>query len=473
MKKLFLRLVSLVTAASLAIGALIIPASAEGYAKKSLPKNDAITFVEDMGAGWNLGNAFDATNGNLANELDFETYWCGAKTTKALIKQVAASGFKTIRVPVSWHDHVDKNFNISSAWLKRVKEVVDWCLDENLYVILNVHHDVLEGYYYPNSKNYKTSEKFLTKVWEQLSEEFKDYDERLVFETINEPRLTGTNFEWWYDVWQPEKEALDALECINKLNQAALDTIRAGGGKNKTRYIMIPGYDTDGGQKGALQKYFKMPKDTVKNRLILDAHLYSISEKDYKGILDGLYKTFVSEGIPVSITEYGLNTEGYNYKKNGSIAEKKFADTAAYARSLGISLVVWDNNYNGEKGFQLINRADAKVTYPALVKALVENGTVKGSTATTATTKVKKPDVTVKKSGTSATLSWNKISGATKYKVYKYSNGKYTLVKTTTKTALKFKGLKKGKTYKYLVTACVNGKWTARSTKDIVTVKIS
>ena len=475
MNNILKKAVGIITAAALSLNALAITVFGEDYKKKELPDNEAISFVENMGAGWNLGNAFDAcSENNLPNEMDFEKYWCGAFTTKELIKKVASSGFKTIRIPVSWHNHVDKDFNISEKWMNRVKEVVDWSLDEGLYVIINIHHDVMKGYYYPDTKNYKTSEKYIKSIWSQLCKVFKDYDEKLVFETINEPRLTGTNFEWWYTFWNPEKEVIDALECINKLNQAAVDTIRSCGGKNANRYIMIPGYDTDGGEKGALSKYFKMPEDSVKNRLILSAHVYSISPRDYTKTLDGLFDTFVSNGIPVSITEYGLNSNGYNYRKNGDSAVKRMGDTAAYARSLGISLVVWDNNYDGEKGFRLIDRASAKVSYPEIVKALVENGTLKGSSSQ----KNGIPEVTVKTGKTSsgkntATLSWNKVDGATKYRVYKYSNGKYSLVKKSlTKTSLKLSGLKSGKTYKYLVLAYVDGKWTKRSVKNLVTVKI-
>lgn len=475
MNRFFKKAVSVLAAAALSLNALAVTAFGDGYEKKKLPDNEAIAFVENMGAGWNLGNAFDAVaDYNVSDEMNFETIWCGAKTTKELIKKVAASGYKTIRIPVSWRNHVDKNFNISEKWMNRVKEVVDWSIDEGLHVIINIHHDVKEGFYYPNTKYYSTSEKYLKRIWTQVCEVFKDYDEKLIFETINEPRLTGTNFEWWYNFYQPEAEVKDALECINKLNQVAVDTIRSCGGNNKTRYIMIPGYDTDGSEKGALSKFFKMPKDSVKNRLILSAHMYSISPRDYTKTLDGLYNTFVSKGIPVSVTEYGLNTNGYNYKKNGDIAVKRMSDTVAYARSLGISVVVWDNNYDGEKGFQLINRATATVTYPEIVKALVENGTVK----TDAPQKSDVPKVTVKTGKTSsgkntATLSWDKIEGATKYRVYKYSNGKYTLVKKSlTKTSLKISGLKTGSTYKYLILAYVDGKWTKRSTKNLVTVKI-
>ena len=278
MNKLLKKAAGVLTAAALSLNALAITVFGDGYEKKKLPDNEAIKFVEDMGAGWNLGNAFDAaSDNNLPNEMDFETTWCRAKTTKELIKQVAASGYKTIRIPVSWHNHVDKSFNISENWLSRVKEVVDWSLDEGLYVIINIHHDVMEGYYYPSSKYYKTSEKYIKKIWTQLSEIFKDYDEKLVFETINEPRLTGTNFEWWYSIWNPEKEVIDAFECINKLNQVAVDTIRSCGGNNKNRYIMVPGYDTDGEEKGALSKHSKMPMDSVKNRLILAARINSIA----------------------------------------------------------------------------------------------------------------------------------------------------------------------------------------------------
>ncbi len=112
MRNLFKRIACFIVSAAAAVTAMAVPASA-AYERKSIPDNDATRFVDSMGAGWNLGNAFDSVDCTwLSDKLDYEKGWCGVKTTKELIKTVKASGFKTIRVPVSWREHVDASFNI-------------------------------------------------------------------------------------------------------------------------------------------------------------------------------------------------------------------------------------------------------------------------------------------------------------------------------------------------------------------------
>lgn len=478
MRNIFKRFACFIVSAATAVTAMIVPASA-AYEQKSLSNNEAIKFVDSMGAGWNLGNAFDAVNCTwLSDKMDYETGWCGARTTRELIKTVKASGFSTIRVPVSWNDHVDNSFNIDKEWLDRVQEVVDWCLEEKLYVILNIHHDVEKGFYYPSSAEYKTSEKYIKTIWKQLSERFSDYGEELIFETINEPRLTGTNFEWWYDLNNVPAEAKDALDCINRLNQTALDTIRNAGGKNKNRYVMIPGYDTDGTNKGLCSQYFKMPTDTVKNRLIATTHIYTSKMGEFKYACNLAYDNFVSKGIPVVVGEYGLDTNGYKYG-DGKASAELLGEMVEYARSVGISTVIWDNN--AKDGFQFIDRATAKATYSNIIGAIVKSGkpalsssSSSGSSTKTETVKKNtKPVVKATAGKNMVTLSWNKVEGATKYAVYRYTNGKYkTVKKSMTGTKLTIKNLKSGTTYKYIVRAYVNGKWTTLSKKDLVSVKI-
>ncbi len=478
MRNLFKRIACFIVSAAAAVTAMAVPASA-AYERKSIPDNDATRFVDSMGAGWNLGNAFDAVDCPwVTDKMDLETGWCKAKTTKELIKTVKASGFKTIRVPVSWREHVDASFNIDKKWLDRVQEVIDWCLEEKLYVILNIHHDGEKGYYYPSSAEYKTSEKYIKAIWKQLSERFKDYGEELIFETINEPCLSGTDFQWYYNLNNVPSEVKDSLDCINKLNQAALDTIRAAGGKNKSRYVMIPGYDTDGTKKGLCSQYFKMPTDSVKNRLIATAHIYTLKRGEFKYACNLLYENFVSKGIPVVIGEYGLDTNGYKYG-DGKASAELLGDMVEYARASGISAVIWDNN--AKDSFQFIDRSTAKVTYQNIIDAVVKGGkpalssssSSGSSDKTTTSGNSTKPVLKAKVSQNQVTLSWNKVEGATKYTVYKYTGGKYKAVKKSmTGTKLTIKNLKSGTTYKYIVRAYVNGKWTTLSKNDLVSVKI-
>ncbi len=500
MNRIFRKAAAVLTAAVMAVSMVTFSASAEDSRQK-LPDNEAMTFVDAMGAGWNLGNAFDAWAATTpSDELKLETSWCGAKTTKELIKTVKNAGFNTIRIPVSWHNHVDKDYNISSKWLDRVKEVVDWCLDEGLYVIVNIHHDNDKNnyaYYRPSKAEQTQSVKYIKSIWTQVSAAFKDYGEKLIFQGMNEPRLTGSaNYEWWYDKNNVPNEVKEALELINLYNQTFVDAVRASGGNNAKRYLMIVGYAAKNDELGTLSPYFKMPTDTVKNRLIADAHYYGIGVKTSPAVIDGLYKAYSSKGIPVVISEYGLNENGYKYSDNTDVAVARMGDFYGYARNRGISVIVWDNNYGGKgisNSHKFIDRATAKVITPEIVSAVTKAGapalavnkttasTEKSTTASTASSSSKNTGTTasgaafkVTAKSTAAkkvTLSWSKVSGATKYAVYQYKDGKYkVLTNKLTKNSVTVSGLTSGTEYKFLVRAYVNGKWTAATSKEIVKV---
>jgi len=117
-----------------------------------IPENEALAFVRSMGTGWNLGNTFDASDCTwLKNELEYEKGWCGVYTTREMIQAVYDAGFRTIRMPVSWHNHVSgEDHAISGAWLDRVQQVADWAIDLGMYVIINTHHDMDKRYCYPD-----------------------------------------------------------------------------------------------------------------------------------------------------------------------------------------------------------------------------------------------------------------------------------------------------------------------------------
>lgn len=481
MKNIIRKTLAILTAAVLTVTAAAIPASAENNTVK-LPANEAMAFVDSMGAGWNLGNAFDAwATRTPANELDLETSWCGAKTTKELIKTVKKAGFNTIRIPVSWHNHVDKDYNISDAWMNRVKEVVDWCLAEDLYVIINIHHDNDKNdyaYYRPSNAEKTQSVKYIKSIWTQVAKKFKDYGEKLVFQGMNEPRLTGSkDYEWWYNKDNVPDEVKEALELINLYNQTFVDAVRGTGGKNASRYLLIVGYAAKNDALGTLSPYFKMPKDTVKNRLIADAHYYGISVRESPKVIDGLYEAYTSKGIPVVISEYGLNENGYKYSDNTDIAVLRMGDFYSYAREHGISVIVWDNNYGGKgisNGHKFIDRKTATVITPEIVSAITKAGapalsSSKTSTSSSGTTNTIKAKATAAKN--SVKLSWDKVSGATKYAVYMYKDGKYKCITSkVTANSYTVKNLTAGTKYKFYVRAYVSGKWTKTSQSKVTTV---
>ena len=394
-------ILSLLMAMTIFTGLDLGDINAQALSGDTLKNADTEAILEDMGLGWNLGNSLDATGGS---GLDTETSWSNPKTTQALIDKVKSLGFNTVRVPVSWGKHVSgDNYTIDSAWLARVKEVVDYCYKNDMYVILNIHHDTKSSEsasgagYYPRSSAYSSSEKFVTSVWSQMSEYFKDYDYHLIFETLNEPRLIGTGCEWWFDKWNIPSEVKDAIDCINKLNQKAVDTIRDTGSNNRGRLIMCPGYDAS--IDGATVSGFKLPTDISgnKNRIAVSVHAYSpynfamnvgsgststytsSIKSELRDLFSTLKSNFRDKGIPVVIGEFGSTD------KNNTAERVKWAtDYTALAKKNNIPCVLWDNNafavYNGSSivlnseyhGY--INRKNNTVTSPAkdVIEALMK-----------------------------------------------------------------------------------------------------
>lgn len=359
---------------------------------KALPDTEGIRFVKELKLGWNLGNTFDAYIDNpwFSDELDYESAWNGVKTTDALLKALKDAGFGTIRVPVSWHDHVSgSEFTISERWLARVKEVVTAAIDQDLHVILNIHHDDRVGFYYPSTEQLEQSTTYVKSIWTQLAAAFGEFDNRLIFECINEPRLVKTKYEWYLD--SNSAECKDAVECINKLNQVFVDTVRSTGGNNATRFLMVPGYSAS--LEGAMNSGFRLPTDSATDRLIVSVHgytpysfalqspeegsstdVFSIENKmgisDIARMMKSLYEKFVAQGIPVLMGEFGSRDKGGN--------DQARVEHAAYyiasARANGISCCWWDNNLftgSGER-FGLLDRATLQWKAPKILEAMLK-----------------------------------------------------------------------------------------------------
>ena len=237
--------------------------------RREIPENEAMRITREMKAGWNLGNTFDAIDCTwLEDKMDYETGWCGARTTEQLIEAVHAAGFRTLRLPVSWHNHLSDDWTVDADWMERVVQVASWAYDRGMYVIVNIHHDCDEAFYYPDSAHAKQSERYIRTLWQQIASRFADFDEHVIFEGINEPRLKGTGHEWWWDA--SNADCRDAMSQIVRLNQVFVDTVRATGGKNADRYLMVPSYDAS--PDYACQAAFSLPEDTAENRIIVSVH---------------------------------------------------------------------------------------------------------------------------------------------------------------------------------------------------------
>lgn len=360
--KLFKKITAALCAAAMTT-ALIPTTTLPAVAADTMTKAE---ILEKMGIGWNLGNTFDASDCTwLSNELDYETAWLIndesekelKRTSKELIKFVHESGFSSIRIPVSWHNHMSgSDYTINEKWMARVHEVVDLAIDEGMFVIINIHHDNTKNsngkFFYPSEEYRTQSLNYVGDVWAQIAKEFKDYDQHLIFETLNEPRLTGNTYEWWFNVNYPPAEVKTAVSVINALNQKAVDTIRNTGGNNTNRLIMCPGYDAS--LDGAIVSGFSMPSDSS-NMTAVSVHSYIPYDFAGNENAGGEY----SDDIKKQLNDYfsslktNLLDKGYSVVMGefGAIDKQNTSDRCEWATDftkktseLGIPCFVWDND---------------------------------------------------------------------------------------------------------------------------------
>lgn len=316
---------------------------------------EAAELVKKMRLGWNLGNTFDAPAG--------ETSWGNPITTREMIKAVHSLGFETLRLPVSWHGHVDENDIILPEWLDRVNEVVDYAYDDGMFVILNIHHD--DRRFQPTAEGLEGGLKYIRAIWSQLSKRFKDYGERLIFESMNEPRMVKTKYEWNLDL--SEQLCLDAIEYINRYNQAFVDTVRAGEGNNKTRFLMTPSYAA--APHHTFIPAFRLASDPA-DRIVVSVHSYQpielclmpnpdvskfteTGERELSYTFERLKKRFIESGVPVVIGEIGM------VDKQNPEERRKWAEYfVSKAKESGMVSVWWDN---GGRDFKLFDRRNLRL----------------------------------------------------------------------------------------------------------------
>ena len=349
---------------------------------KPFSEKCAVQIASKMNPGWNLGNTLEA---DASTSVLSETSWGQPLTTQKMIEGLAKSGIRTIRIPITWSNHIiDKNYTIDPQWMTRVKQIVDWAIDAGLYVIINTHHDNADrarsipyaSGYYPNSKNYDESARFLKNVWAQISLAFNNsYDEHLIFETMNEPRLKGTVYEWKFNEKAPV--CIDSAKILNKLNQLILDTIRSSGGNNQKRLVSVPALQAD--SEIACTPLFKLPSDSSPNRLILSVHLYTpysfasdpqgtatyIPEMSAQNATTfaTLNEKFIKTGCAVIVSEYGAIN-----KNNLSHRIAWFQDFQTQAAQYKIPCCLWDNANPATFGYY--NRLSQTWYTPEILKVL-------------------------------------------------------------------------------------------------------
>ncbi len=329
--------------------------------------------VKEIIIGWNLGNTMDATGGN--NTLNSETSWGNPRTTKKMIDAVKEAGFQTLRIPTTWENHLGPapDYLIDPAWLDRVQEIVDYGIENDMYVILNMHH---EEWHFPSYDNLDKAEAILTGVWSQIAERFQNYDEHLIFEGMNEPRMKGTNLEW---IGGNE----EGRDVINQLNAAFVETIRSSEGNNPMRHLMIPCYAASSDPKTWAD--FVVPED---DKIIVSIHAYTpynfalnkngTSEwslenendtRDIDNLMNNIYSNFISKGQPVILGEFGAMTKKDNLDDRIAWAEYYVKK----ATEKGIPCIWWDNGafYGSGELFGLLKRMYLKWEYPEIVDAMM------------------------------------------------------------------------------------------------------
>ena len=328
----------------------------------------------DMKTGWNLGNTFDANDG--------ETSWGNPLTTHEMIDAVAAAGFDLIRIPITWEKHFDNDtdFTINAEWLARVTEVVNYAVDNDMYVIINSHHetdwikltmDEVDG----------VLPKF-TAMWTQIAENFREYGDKLLFEGLNEPRVVGGANEW-------NGGTEDNRQALNILNKAFVDTVRATGGNNSTRALLIT--TVAAAVAESTMKELEIPDDP---NIMVSLHAYTPYDFTYPDGKDLFYYDdsvgssidwvfnlidtyFTSKNIPVIITEYGSVNKIIDF---ATVPNPRYEENIKWvtrylerAKESGIPCVWWDNgyHYSGNELFGIFNRKDCTWFVPDLIEAIM------------------------------------------------------------------------------------------------------
>jgi endoglucanase len=398
----------------------------------------SLELTHTMGAGWNLGNTLDAHFGargphfSINTPSQQETAWGNPVTTKEMIDFLKAEGFNTVRVPVTWYIFTGSGpeYNIDERWMNRVQEVVDYVIDNGMFCIINIHHDDYRfernahgieweigwlrpyhtdgtiGSQRPLTIEEKNAQNLrLRRIWEQISERFKDYDEYLLFEGMNEPHVHGYVEPFTREFWD---EVGDAL---NELNQTFVNTVRASGGNNYNRHLLVAPYfanvgmsvaDVDGrinafiDRENAKLRIHDPRADNGKDtRLIASIHYYEpwaftsaptgsqwhvfYYDLNASGVswnlnilFDIVWNNFVSLGIPVIMGETGaVHRQMPNGESNDPERVKWALHYVGGLKQMGVPSIYWDHGHGG-RYFAIMDRHAVTWFHPTVAEALLE-----------------------------------------------------------------------------------------------------
>lgn len=367
---------------------LTYPFQANAQSNQTTPQNisqeiakiDTLNSVEVtklMGVGWNLGNTLEAVGG--------ETAWGNPLTNRALIKSVKAAGFKSIRIPVAWSQFSDSNkFIIDEKWLNRVEEVVNYALEEDLIIVLNMHWD--GGWMQPTYAKQEYANNRMKIMWTQIANRFEKYDGRLMFAGTNEVMVDG-------DYGTPKKEYYTVQ---NGFNQVFIDTVRATGGKNANRFLIVQGFNTN---IDHTISFAKLPNDSAKSKMLMEVHYYDpynfTLNKDSNTTQWGkiakdptkvetwaneefvdkqflrMKTNYIDKGIGVILGEFGAQTR---FSVKGHEVYRTYWNyyISYSAQKHGLVPMYWDNGYTGDNAMGLFNRKTGEQAYPELIKLITK-----------------------------------------------------------------------------------------------------
>ncbi len=285
--------------------------------------------ITNMGVGWNLGNTLESIWTGDTDGRDWrrwETGWGQSVTTQSLMNMMKNAGFGAIRVPVSWGVHMDADGKVYEEWMNRVNEVVDYVLNAGMYCIINIHHDTGAdeelAWLVASPEGYARERQKYENLWKQIALRFRDYDQRLLFESYNEMLDEGRSWCFAsYSLGYDAVVAAGAYQAINDYAQSFVDAVRATGGNNAVRNLVVNTYGACNGAgdwNSHLQdplKNMKMPEDDVEDHILFQVHSYPTiddlpaMEMEVTQMLDDLETYLVSQGGPVIVGEWGTFSE--------------------------------------------------------------------------------------------------------------------------------------------------------------------
>ncbi|MEO5687824.1 MAG: glycoside hydrolase family 5 protein [Burkholderiaceae bacterium] len=330
-----------------------------------------------MGAGWNLGNSLEATGG--------ETAWGNPRASQVLMDAIRSAGFRTVRIPVSWKQYANARDDIDPQWLSRVTQVVDDARRAGLVVVLNVHWD--GGWLQPVKSRERVADARLARFWTQIATHFRDHDDMLLFAGTNEVMVEGD-----YGMPKPENIAVQS-----GFNQVFVDAVRATGGCNATRHLVVQAFNTN---IDHAVNFATLPTDSAVNRLMLEVHYYDPYDFTING--DGkawqwgasatdkaatetwadeahvdaqfakLKSRFVDRGVPVILGEFGAMRRAEHPGSEAFVLDwDRYVAHSAWTH--GVVPIYWDAGAPSENhSMGLFDRRTGRQVHPEVIRALVD-----------------------------------------------------------------------------------------------------